>query len=101
MLFIFVGIRKLCAEVYGLSEKWFKSLPNEMRSRINQSFGDFPPMDSDLPLQPNGPKWPWWILNVLPLNPRTQITIIAKCSLKDRLNALKNAVVFLNSKRSK
>lgn len=54
-----------------------------------------------LPLQgsPSGPAWCWWLLAVLPLENRAQLTILAMTSLKDRLIAIRRVLIFVTRKR--
>ncbi|KAG7252976.1 hypothetical protein CRUP_036726, partial [Coryphaenoides rupestris] len=48
---------------------------------------------------PSGPAWYWWLLAVLPLESRAQLTILAMTSLKDRLVAIHRVLVFVTRKR--
>lgn len=36
----------------------------------------------------NGPHWHWWVLAILPLHPRVQLSILSKTILKERLKVL-------------
>lgn len=48
---------------------------------------------------PSGPAWCWWLLAVLPLENRAQLTILAMTSLKDRLIAIRRVLIFVTRKR--
>lgn len=48
---------------------------------------------------PNGPAWCWWLLAVLPLENKAQLTILAMNALKDRLVAIRRVLIFVTRKR--
>lgn len=52
-----------------------------------------------LQASPSGPAWCWWLLAVLPLENRAQLTILAMTSLKDRLIAIRRVLIFVTRKR--
>lgn len=54
---------------------------------------------SSLQGSPSGPAWCWWLLAVLPLENRAQLTILAMTSLKDRLIAIRRVLIFVTRKR--
>ncbi|MEQ2169007.1 hypothetical protein GOODEAATRI_020524, partial [Goodea atripinnis] len=53
----------------------------------------------DRKASPEGPAWCWWLLAVLPLENRAQLTILAMNSLKDRLIAIRRVLIFVTRKR--
>ncbi|XP_074650832.1 LON peptidase N-terminal domain and RING finger protein 1-like [Tubulanus polymorphus] len=94
------GLRKICDEVYDNSKTWFESL-GSAQSRITSQMGPLPAaLEPTQPLPENGPAWLWWVIAVLPLDPRAQASILAMTSLKDRLNAIKNVLVYLKRRGS-
>lgn len=54
---------------------------------------------SPLQASPSGPAWCWWLLAVLPLENRAQLTILAMTSLKDRLIAIRRVLIFVTRRR--
>lgn len=46
---------------------------------------------------PNGPACCWWLLAVLPIDPRYQLSVLSMTSLKDRLVKIQNILSYLQS----
>lgn len=90
-------------EVLHKAQAWFGSIPGLPRQRILSSFGAFPllePQADSLAVPAGGPAWQWWLIAVLPLDPRAQLAILAMCSIKDRLLALRRVINFITQPRS-
>ncbi|XP_022086190.1 LON peptidase N-terminal domain and RING finger protein 3-like [Acanthaster planci] len=83
-------------EVYQQAQSWFNSLPIFHQTRIIAHFGPTPAREDNPLACPQGPSWTWWLLAILPLSKRIQLTILAKPSLKDRLNALQRCLVRIS-----
>ncbi|KPP57530.1 hypothetical protein Z043_124736 [Scleropages formosus] len=49
----------------------------------------------------SGPAWCWWLLAVLPLENRAQLSILAMTSLKDRLLSIRRVLVYVTRKRAR
>ncbi|XP_034416779.1 LON peptidase N-terminal domain and RING finger protein 2 isoform X2 [Cyclopterus lumpus] len=96
-----VELLKLHNAVYEQANNWFTSLKDNMKSQILSHFGHLPSKDSDPQASPSGPAWCWWLLAVLPLENRAQLTILAMTSLKDRLIAIRRVLIFVTRKRSR
>ncbi|XP_030613399.1 LON peptidase N-terminal domain and RING finger protein 2 isoform X2 [Archocentrus centrarchus] len=90
---------KLHDSVYDQANSWFTSLKDNMKSQILSHFGHLPSKDPDPQASPSGPAWSWWLLAVLPLENRAQLTILAMTSLKDRLIAIRRVLIFVTRKR--
>uniref|UniRef100_A0A8C9YIB3 Si:ch1073-440b2.1 n=1 Tax=Sander lucioperca TaxID=283035 RepID=A0A8C9YIB3_SANLU len=90
---------KLHDSVYEQANNWFTSLKDNMKSQILSHFGHLPSKDPDPQGSPSGPAWYWWLLAVLPLENRAQLTILAMTSLKDRLIAIRRVLIFVTRKR--
>ncbi|XP_075941222.1 LON peptidase N-terminal domain and RING finger protein 2 isoform X2 [Anarhichas minor] len=90
---------KLHNAVYEQANNWFTSLKDNMKSQILSHFGHLPSKDPNPQASPSGPAWCWWLLAVLPLENRAQLTILAMTSLKDRLIAIRRVLVFVTRKR--
>lgn len=90
---------KLHDSVYDQALGWFTSLKDDMKNQIISHFGQLPVKDSDPQDNPNGPAWCWWLLAVLPLENKAQLTILAMNALKDRLIAIRRVLIFVTRKR--
>ncbi|KAK3530383.1 hypothetical protein QTP86_024419 [Hemibagrus guttatus] len=90
---------KLHDSVYDQATAWFTSLKDNMKSQILSHFGHLPAKDPDPQGNPSGPAWCWWLLAVLPLENKAQLTILAMMSLKDRLIAIRRVLIFVTRKR--
>ncbi|XP_033867621.1 LON peptidase N-terminal domain and RING finger protein 2-like [Acipenser ruthenus] len=91
---------RLHNSVYDQAVAWFTSLKDNMKSQILSHFGSMPGKESDPQASPNGPAWCWWLLAVLPLENRAQLTILAMTCLKERLIAIRRVLIFVTRKRS-
>ncbi|XP_023265504.1 LON peptidase N-terminal domain and RING finger protein 2 [Seriola lalandi dorsalis] len=94
-----VELLKLHDSVYDQANSWFTSLKDNMKSQILSHFGHLPSKDPDPQASPSGPAWCWWLLAVLPLENRAQLTILAMTSFKDRLIAIRRVLIFVTRKR--
>ncbi|XP_059198873.1 LON peptidase N-terminal domain and RING finger protein 2 [Centropristis striata] len=94
-----VELLKLHDSVYEQANNWFTSLKDNMKSQILSHFGHLPSKDPDPQASPSGPAWCWWLLAVLPLENRAQLTILSMTSLKDRLIAIRRVLIFVTRKR--
>ncbi|XP_029460649.1 LON peptidase N-terminal domain and RING finger protein 2 isoform X2 [Rhinatrema bivittatum] len=54
---------------------------------------------SDKKSNASGPAWCWWLLAVLPLENKAQLTILAMTSLANRLLAIRRVLMFVTRKR--
>ncbi|XP_039546753.1 LON peptidase N-terminal domain and RING finger protein 2-like [Pimephales promelas] len=89
---------KLHDSVYDQAMAWFTSLKDDMKNQIISHFGQLPAKDSDPQGNPSGPAWCWWLLAVLPLENKAQLTILAMTTLKDRLIAIRRVLIFVTRK---
>ncbi|KAK3100163.1 hypothetical protein FSP39_015593 [Pinctada imbricata] len=87
--------------VYQESREWFEGLPDLQRENIVRHFGQFPALDSDFLGKPNGAAWSWWLLPVLPLDPRIQSTMLAMTSYRERLEGLRRVIDYVRRNRSR
>ncbi|XP_063809451.1 LON peptidase N-terminal domain and RING finger protein 2 [Pseudophryne corroboree] len=85
--------------VYDQALAWFTSLKDNLKTQILNHFGPMPSKESDLQSNSSGPTWCWWMLAVLPLENKAQLTILAMTSLKDRLHAIRRVLLFVTRKR--
>lgn len=85
--------------VYDQAYAWFTSLNDNMKSQILSHFGPMPVKEPEPQSNGNGPAWCWWLLAVLPLESKAQLTILAMTSLKERLLAIRRVLLFVMRKR--
>ncbi|XP_061082254.1 LON peptidase N-terminal domain and RING finger protein 2-like isoform X2 [Conger conger] len=90
---------KLQDSVYEQAAAWFSSLKENLKTQILSHFGNLPAKDPDPQGSPDGPAWAWWLVAVLPLESRAQLTILSMTSLKDRLHAVRRVLLFVSRKR--
>ncbi|XP_071086910.1 LON peptidase N-terminal domain and RING finger protein 1-like [Haliotis cracherodii] len=91
-------LQQLEEEMYTLSKGWFDDLPSMHKQRIVKHFGTIPPKDPDPQASPNGPSWHWWVVAVLPLDPRVQMALVSMVSFRERLLAIKRVLTYLKKK---
>ncbi|KAM5181855.1 LON peptidase N-terminal domain and RING finger protein 2 [Mantella aurantiaca] len=85
--------------VYDQAFSWFSSLKDNLKAQILNHFGSMPSKESNPQTSSCGPAWCWWMLAVLPLENKAQLTILAMTSLKDRLHAIRRVLLFVTHKR--
>lgn len=56
------------------ADDWITSAPAHLRQRILQHFGVMPDVEPDWMSLANGPAWLWWLMAILPINPKTQVS---------------------------
>ncbi|XP_048451591.1 LON peptidase N-terminal domain and ring finger 1, like [Rhincodon typus] len=86
-------------EVYAQACKWFQNLKSRFHSQILQHFGPIPERERDLQDPPNGPAWCWWLLAVLPVDPKYQLSVLSMTSLKDRLIKIQKILTYFSNAR--
>ncbi len=69
-----------------------------VRQGILAHYGAFPEAEPGWPDSADGPTWTWWILAVLPLDPRNQIRLLSQPRLRGRLEGLQRVLRYLTSR---
>ncbi|XP_013421842.1 LON peptidase N-terminal domain and RING finger protein 3 [Lingula anatina] len=87
-------IQQLSDEVYDMASEWWTNLPGTPRSQISHHFGALGEKEPVTHWTPNGPAWVWWLVAVLPLEPKVQLTMLGLLSLKERLLSVKRVLNF-------
>lgn len=84
-------------QVYDQARKWFQNLENRFRNQILQHFGPMPEREADIQATPNGPACCWWLLAVLPVDPRYQLSVLSMTTLKERLVKIQHILTYLQN----
>lgn len=85
-------LHKLHDCVHKLASKWYESIELLTKRRILVHYGPMPPVEGEYWTIPNGPAWMWWVIAILPLDHRIQLSILNETSLKRRLEILHKIV---------
>ncbi|XP_043918431.1 LON peptidase N-terminal domain and RING finger protein 1 isoform X2 [Protopterus annectens] len=94
-------LRVLHDEVYTQACTWFLNLRSRFQRQILQHFGVMPERAEDIQVMPNGPAWCWWLLAVLPVDPKYQLSVLSMTSLKDRLIKIRNILTYFSRDQPK
>ncbi|KAK2817047.1 hypothetical protein Q5P01_025238 [Channa striata] len=90
-------LQELHDEVYGQARVWFQNLKIRFHNQILQHFGPMPEREADIQATPNGPACCWWLLAVLPIDPRYQLSVLSMTSLRERLVKIQHILTYLQS----
>ncbi|XP_064874895.1 LON peptidase N-terminal domain and RING finger protein 2-like [Oncorhynchus nerka] len=93
-----VELQKLHDCVYEQASTWFTSLKDNMKNQIVSHFGQLPDKDPDIQVGASGPAWCWWLLAVLPLEKRAQLSILAMTTLRERLSTTRRVLSLVTRK---
>uniref|UniRef100_A0A8K9USS3 LON peptidase N-terminal domain and ring finger 1 n=1 Tax=Oncorhynchus mykiss TaxID=8022 RepID=A0A8K9USS3_ONCMY len=90
-------LQQLHDAVYEQARTWFQNLKNRFRNQILQHFGAMPEREPDIQATPNGPACCWWLLAVLPIDPRYQLSVLSMTTLRERLVKIQHILSYLQS----
>ncbi|XP_052320415.1 LON peptidase N-terminal domain and RING finger protein 1-like isoform X2 [Oncorhynchus keta] len=90
-------LQQLHDVVYEQARTWFQNLKNRFRNQILQHFGAMPEREPDIQATPNGPACCWWLLAVLPIDPRYQLSVLSMTTLRERLVKIQHILSYLQS----
>ncbi|XP_026532356.1 LON peptidase N-terminal domain and RING finger protein 1 isoform X1 [Notechis scutatus] len=82
--------------VYNQACSWFQSLRNKFHSQILQYFGPMPEKEENLQETADGPAWCWWLLAVLPVDPKYQLSVLSMRSLRERLIKIQAILTYFS-----
>ncbi|XP_051940135.1 LON peptidase N-terminal domain and ring finger 1, like [Hippocampus zosterae] len=91
------SLQELHDAVYNQARVWFQNLKIRFHNQILQHFGPMPEREADIQATPNGPACCWWLLAVLPIDPRYQLSVLSMTSLKERLVKIQHILTYLQS----
>ncbi|XP_063776941.1 LON peptidase N-terminal domain and RING finger protein 1 isoform X2 [Pseudophryne corroboree] len=94
-------LRGLHDAVYAQACRWFQNLRYKFRSQILYHFGSMPEREDNIQVSPSGPAWCWWLLAVLPVDPRYQLSVLSMRSLKERLLKIQHILTCFSRDQSK
>ncbi|XP_069949998.1 LON peptidase N-terminal domain and RING finger protein 3 isoform X2 [Cherax quadricarinatus] len=83
-----VEIHRLHDTVHQLASHWFDSIESTTKRRILSHYSLMPSVEGEYWTIPNGPAWMWWIVAILPLDSRIQLSILRETSLLRRLEVI-------------
>lgn len=90
-------LQQLHDAVYEQARVWFQNLKIRFHNQILQHFGPMPEREADIQATPNGPACCWWLLAVLPIDPRYQLSVLSMTSLRERLMKIQHILTYLQS----
>lgn len=90
-------LQELHDDVYEQARVWFQNLKIRFRNQILQHFGPMPEREADIQATANGPACCWWLLAVLPIDPRYQLSVLSMTTLKERLVKIQHILTYLQS----
>ncbi|XP_073322972.1 LON peptidase N-terminal domain and RING finger protein 1 [Pagrus major] len=93
----FERLQELHDAVYEQARDWFQNLKVRFHNQILQHFGEMPEREDDIQATPNGPACCWWLLAVLPIDPRYQLSVLSMTTLKERLVKIQQILTYLQS----
>ncbi|KAL4230189.1 LON peptidase N-terminal domain and RING finger protein 3 [Mactra antiquata] len=94
-------LKVMSESLYGVCKEWYDELPQIQKSQIRQHLGEFPAQETEMSYGINGTAWHWWMIAVMPLDPRIQLAMLAMQTYKERLQGLQKVIGFLKTKRQK
>nr|XP_033800406.1 LON peptidase N-terminal domain and RING finger protein 1 [Geotrypetes seraphini] len=94
-------LQELHDVVYSQACSWFQNLRNRFRSQILHHFGSMPEKEENIQVTPDGPAWCWWLLAVLPVDCRYQLSVLSMISLQERLIKLQQILTYFSRNQSK
>ncbi|CAL4060991.1 unnamed protein product, partial [Meganyctiphanes norvegica] len=87
--------KKLHDKVHQQASKWFEQIESLTKRRIISHYGNMPPLEVDYCTLKNGPAWTWWIVAILPLDSRIQLSILQEIMLKRRLGIIQRILCYI------
>ncbi|XP_061882247.1 LON peptidase N-terminal domain and ring finger 1, like isoform X2 [Entelurus aequoreus] len=91
------SLQELHDAVYEQARVWFQNLKVRFHNQILQHFGAMPEREADIQATPDGPACCWWLLAVLPIDRRYQLSVLCMSSLKERLQKIQHILTYLQS----
>lgn len=87
--------KKLHDKVHLQASNWFDQIASLTKRRIISHYGNMPTLEVGYCTLKNGPAWTWWIVAILPLDSRIQLSILQETSLKRRLGIIQRILCYV------
>ncbi|GAB1607343.1 LON peptidase N-terminal domain and RING finger protein 1-like [Argonauta hians] len=91
-------LRNMEKEVYEKSKKWVFSIQHERLEQIIDHYGFLPKLSPSELDTPNGPAWVWWMLTILPIDSKLQISAMSFRKVQQRLQFIKKALARIETR---
>uniref|UniRef100_UPI00398E7006 LON peptidase N-terminal domain and RING finger protein 1-like isoform X2 n=1 Tax=Pristiophorus japonicus TaxID=55135 RepID=UPI00398E7006 len=81
--------------VYEQARDWFDHLPSRFQEQITGHHGSMPDQEENIQASQDGPRWLWWLLAIVPMDPALQTVVLSSTSLNERLIHLQRVLEYL------
>ena len=98
LFFNFPELEEIHNQVYAEAGDWLKSIDQVTRQRIHTHYGLMPSPEENWIESADGPAWTWWLLVILPLDTKAQLTILSMNGLRKRLESMQKVLRYLKVK---
>ncbi|CAL1614010.1 unnamed protein product [Knipowitschia caucasica] len=93
-------LQRMHDHTYTQAQNWCERLSPQLRAQVIRQYGELPQKEDDIQASPDGPKWCWWVLSVLQLDPAYQTTVMSLTTLKERLGQLRTILDYFSDSHS-
>ncbi|XP_025828821.1 LON peptidase N-terminal domain and RING finger protein 1-like [Agrilus planipennis] len=77
---------------------WLQSLNPIVFKEIERSLGPMPEVEENWTRLPDGPRWIWWLVPILPLSSQLQLGFLSSVSIEKRLRAVEKLLDHLTDR---
>ena len=78
---LFSELKKLHDETLQHTKDWMEGITPGMRRGIIDHYGSLPETEQDYWTLNDGPTWLWWIINILPIDPKIKVIFLPQLCL--------------------
>ncbi|NXD22297.1 LONF1 protein, partial [Spelaeornis formosus] len=87
-------LQRLHESTYCLARVYFEH-GDPVSRYLQMQYGPLPEKEEDIQASADGPKWCWWLISILPLDPFYQLNLLSCTSLRARLLQLQHILTSL------